>query len=451
MKRLDKVLFIFCCSMMLALFSWSALHAQTESNSQDSSVDMNDLLMRLETLERIVAEDQAEEDPRELRAFWDRGINFETRDGMFTSRLSGRIHIDTGIMNAEKSLDRFVESNGYDFEDGVEFRRARITMMGELYQRFFYKASYDFAVEDVHFRDVYVGMKGLPWDTILKVGHFREPFTMEGQTMADGLMMLERSLVQALAPRRNTGAGLSGTFLEERMTWAAGLFYNTDEFGEGSGDFDLSPTVRVTGLPWYEGDGALFHIGASYSRREEDDIRLFAFPENIVAPPLIDTDGFPPADLSTHILRLKDGDLYGGETALALGPFSAQAEYVRMDIDPVSGPDPKFSAHYVQAGYFLTGERRPFRCHKGAFGRVTPASDFLTDEGGTGAWEICARYSYLDLDDDGVVFGGELTDYSAGINWFLNPYIRLTFNYIHADLEHEGTADMVIMRVAMDF
>lgn len=451
MKRLLNDHIISFCLLIFALFSWTGLQAQTENSGQDSTVDVNDLLKRVEALEEKVEAYRAEEHPHSLRAYWDRGINFETKDGMFTSRISGRIHIDTGIMNGEESLDDFVESHGDTLEDGVEFRRARITMMGELYKRFFYKASYDFALGDANFRDVYVGMRGLPGDTILKVGYFREPFTMEAMTTADGLMMLERSLVQALAPRRNTGAGVAGTFLEKRMTWAAGIFYNTNEFGQGGGDWDLSPTVRVTGLPWYERDDRLFHIGASYSRREEDDIRLGAVPENAVAPLFIDTDGFPASDLSTHLVQLDEGDLYGAETGMALGSFSTQAEYVRMDINPPSGPDIKFSAHYVQAGYILTGEHRSFRRSVGAFGRVIPASHFLSEEGGTGAWEICARYSYLDLDDAGVTYGDELTDYTLGVNWFLNPFLRITANYIHGRLESEGSADMLVLRLAMDF
>ena len=54
---------------------------------------------------------------------------------------------------------------------------------------------------------------------------------------------------------------------------------------------------------------------------------------------------------------------------------------------------------------------------------------------GSGAWEVAVRWSYIDL-DDAPVLGGYLDDLTFGVNWWLNPNMRVMFNYINADLNN---------------
>ena len=37
-----------------------------------------------------------------------------------------------------------------------------------------------------------------------------------------------------------------------------------------------------------------------------------------------------------------------------------------------------------------------------------------------GAWQVGARFSYLDINDKGIR-GGQVCDWTLGLNWFLNP------------------------------
>ena len=74
---------------------------------------------------------------------------------------------------------------------------------------------------------------------------------------------------------------------------------------------------------------------------------------------------------------------------------------MQAEIDASHLGDPTFDGYYVQAGYFLTGEHRPYVFGRGGFGRVKPKSIFGKDDG-RGAWEIAARYSTLDLTDGAV-------------------------------------------------
>jgi len=47
---------------------------------------------------------------------------------------------------------------------------------------------------------------------------------------------------------------------------------------------------------------------------------------------------------------------------------------------------------------------------------------------------LAARYSTVDLSDSDIK-GGEEQNFTAGLNWYLNPNTRLMFNYVYADLE----------------
>ena len=71
-----------------------------------------------------------------------------------------------------------------------------------------------------------------------------------------------------------------------------------------------------------------------------------------------------------------------------------------------------------------------------------------------GAWEIAGRFSYLDLNDKAIQ-GGTITDYTAGLNWYLNPYTKLMLNDVYSTDEPRvganGYLNTVEMRAQIDF
>lgn len=148
------------------------------------------------------------------------------------------------------------------------------------------------------------------------------------------------------------------------------------------------------------------------------------------------------------------------ETAWVHGPLSMQAEYNFVPVDRAGGPNPYFHGGYIQTTYFLTGEHRPYLRWDGTFTRVIPRENFLwsrKDRGktfGSGAWEIAFRFSHLDLNDAGIE-GGRLNDLTVGLNWYLNPFTRVTSNYVHAILDNPQTgtsgADIFGMRIQFDY
>jgi phosphate-selective porin OprO/OprP len=368
------------------------------------------------------------------KTYWKNGTRIESDDGNFAIKIGGRIQVDFSFADPDSSLEP-----GFAFEDGSEFRRARLFVEGTLYQHVEFKAQYDFA-GDAAFKDVYVGLIDLPVIGGVRIGHFKEPFSLEELTSAKYIPFLERSYpVEAFAPSRNMGLMVHNSAAGDRVTWAAGLFKDTDDFGQAIND-EWNLTARVTGVAWADDEAdSLLHLGLGVSSRSpvDDSARFRARPQAHLAPRLVDTRSFTT-----------DGvDLLGLEAAAVRGPLWAQSEWIQASTSSPTVAD--FGGWYVQAGWFITGETRPYKRSEGVFDRVKPNADFLSG-GGAGAWEVALRYGSLDLSDR-LVNGGEQDGFGVALNWYLNPASRLMLDWVSTDLEGSGNADFLLLRLQVDF
>ena len=89
----------------------------------------------------------------------------------------------------------------------------------------------------------------------LSVGKQKEPISMERIMSMVQLPMQERTSVSdALMPSRNVGAVVSGTALDERMTWAGGVFNDWFDTGVSFSDGANQLVGRVTWLPFISED-----------------------------------------------------------------------------------------------------------------------------------------------------------------------------------------------------
>ena len=64
--------------------------------------------------------------------------------------------------------------------------------------------------------------------------------------------------------------------------------------------------------------------------------------------------------------------------------------------------------------------------------------------------KLAARYSQADLNDSGIT-GGELRNTTMGLNWYLNPNVRLMANWVHAYRKTVGDGDLFGMRFQVFF
>jgi phosphate-selective porin OprO/OprP len=390
-----------------------------------------------EIVEKILEEKKLEGETS-FRAFWKDGLNFETADGDFKMRLGGRLQVDFAFIAEDEDIKTTIGNQ----ENGAEIRRARLGFAGTFLERYEFKLEFDFATGDAVLRDGYVGIQEIPVLGSLRVGHMKEPFGLEQLTSARFTTFLERGLPDAFAPSYNTGVGLGNTFFGDRATWAVGAFRDSDDSGRSQDDGGYSFTGRLTGLPWAnEANDRLLHLGIAYRAGDplEDEVRFRSRPELNLADRYVDTGTFG-ADNDRRL---------GLEAAVVAGPFSVQGEYVHTVVDAAGG-NPEFSGWYAYASAFLTGEHRAYLRSKACFDRVKPKERFLDGKGGMGAWEIAARYSGIDLDDESIA-GGELHDITGGVNWYPTSNTRVMFNYIFADLDEVGDSQTAAVRFQVDF
>ena len=380
-------------------------------------------------------------------------------------RLTGFFHADAAWFDQD-TANRLALGNGDaaagDIQDGAGFRRARLAAIGEAWDNVGYLLEMDFAFPGrPSFMDVWLDIDDVVGSANLRVGQFRQPFSMSGLTSAKEMPFLERGLPFVFLPFRQIGVMTYGQGDDQRMTWAvSGFRFPTDAFGSNVGDnggYGLS--TRVTRLlVGRDVKSGLVHVGGGYSFADpaSDVVRFRGQPEIFVGQDNLAPVGVPsavPAFVETGLIPTENLNLFNAELAVARGSFFAQSEAMFAHVQQQDGPSLTFPGAYAQAGYLLTGEFRPYKQNAGVFGEVLPYRS-VGRERGIGAWEITARWSYIDLSDDNIQ-GGRLNDLTAGLNWHLNPNTKFQFNYIHAFLDSplygDSDADIFATRAQLEF
>lgn len=337
--------------------------------------------------------------------------------------------------------------------DLIDFRRARLAAKGQVAENFGYMIEFDFGFPGrPSFMDVWVEAQKLPFGN-LRVGQFRQAFGMDGPTSVKDLTFLERSLPFVFVPFRQTGLMAYGTEFDDSVTWAlSGYRFPADVYGGTFGDKGYGMSTRVTTALLNEPEENLVaHIGGSYSynRPNTGTIQYRTTPEigfNFGLP------GPVPFFVDTTLTSADSINLLGAEAAFSYESLLIQSEVLAAGISPASGSRSWLTGVYVQASYVLTGEVRKYNAKQGVFGAVNPAHPF--GPSGGGAWELAARYSYLDF-NDGAILGGRLTDFTAGLNWYLTNHVKLQFNYIRAMLDNptlgDSDANVFAIRTQLQF
>ncbi len=393
----------------------------------------------------------------DLQVYWKNGLQMKSGDGNFKLKIGGRIQADFVFFDDyDKNLET---ATGGEWHSGFEFRRARLYMAGTIYKYVAFKAQYDFAGGDVRFKDVWIGLNtqdclGCMFPDI-RVGHFKEFFSLEELTSSKYVTFMERSLpVSTFAPARNSGLSLFRNFYGDRATLGLGVYGNSNDYGMHDWTDGYNITGRATFLPWAPCgcDSRFWEIGASYSYK--GDVRTLRYrtrPDGThIGPRIVDTGDFV-AD-SAHLV--------GFETAFEYDRWHFQGEYIMSIVDSVVADDPTYYGYYAEASYMLLGGTRPFRREYAVFNRVKPCTNLWASGcRGFGGLEIAARYSTVDL-DDGNVNGGTAYNITLGLNWYLNPNTVVRFDYAYVNVENahgagrpvgDGTINVFGTRFQVDF
>lgn len=376
-----------------------------------------------------------------------------------TVHIRGRI--DTDFIATSQSAAN-VATFG-DLGSVVGLRRARIGAEGKL-PFGHYIAEIDLASGNVVLRDLFIGIGDRQAFGEYRGGHFREPFSFEGGTSANSFAFLERSQVNVLDPARNWGLCLFRSTPNESLNIAAGLFQSGSDANDlqGGDGSTAGITERLTFAPINDADGSkLLHLGVALSERiaENGIIVINQQPRSslLYLGDAADSPFIPMIKIPATYQQLLNL-----QVAVAKGPVWAQAEWYGSWIVQNNGGSVFLHGSYAACGWFITGEHREYSASNGGMGAVRVNRPFVrvlsaqNQQRGGGAWEVVARFSYLDFQDSntplgpsGQLVGLQLPEWTAGVNWYLCDNIRLMFNYIYALPNEPNTGTSAASEYAM--
>ena len=369
-----------------------------------------------------------------------------------TVNVSGLVQMDFASFQGDSDSTNWTN----EFHSGGDVRRAKVALAGDLDELWSYHVRYDLA--NSRLDDAWLGFSG--YDPVMfKLGRMDVPFGMDfltgeaNRTFMEAHDTLTVNHTVGFGTGNGHGVGLMASGSTDMMGYHFGAFLPETNAVTGLGGANVTSSDAVTwaGRLTFAPSSAedmVYHFGASFYTGKVD--KSATMQGAIAAGPMVNVRsnnavGFIVAD-GGGAWEVASRRAWGLEAAGEWGPLNAQTEYMKLT-NRGSGTtsDADYKEWYVQAGYMLTGESRPYSVASGTFGRVSPASNM-------GAWEVALRYGVTDLGDTttGYAAGsisanrGEMRDWTVGVNWFATDNVGFQFNYVNSKADYAaatGTKD----------
>lgn len=441
---------------------------------KDQPIEVADKSETVRLAETVsVLEERVKEVEKIHGTFDDRGLHWATKDGNFSMSVNGRIQPASQYNFINDPNPATGHNTPYEFNSGMNIRRARLGVEGTFYKIWDYKFEYDFSRGNGSvgsgITDAFVRLNHTN-ELSYKLGSFKEPFSLEEAASNRYLTFIERHMsVNSFVDNPNTyKTGIGVNYATPR--WQTGLAFQTEPIGawsaastsvnangnqsrnNGSGDTGWTGIGRVTGRPWMLDETKFVHVGISAGHTDVNTqyradgtmvgegqtgggggMAFFAFPgTNVDRTNMLNTGNLSYGALNDPNRRqISSYDRFGAEYWFVHGPFSAQAEYLRTNINGTGYDGEHLTGVYGFVSYFLTGESKPYHVRNGAANRLKPNRPFKWgSSSGWGAWEVAAGYDYIDL-NNGVIKGGKADMVRMGLNWYPHSNVKFQSNIIY--------------------
>lgn len=358
-------------------------------------------------------------------------------DGNFEMVLGGRAHLDVNSFNDDKSSPAHPpfgsQTPGNESRNGFDFRRGWLDVSGKYYDL-------NFIVQNNFASEISPSSLLRVWASVglgpgrLTVGQFKPHRSMEELTSSNDITMMER-------PSNSS----SGIFAGRQ--WLMGVGYQGLFANQLGYALDVMSLTRI-GMPIagssYGGrlywvprarEGDTLHFGLSYSIDTPTAGSLTAKAVDVYGGRNGFIQSYGVAGAATGSSGNRSESTLSLEAAYALGPVTLQAEYaaVKLDNTHLSGgvqKDSHVQAYYVQASWFVTGERTIYQKGLGVFRKPKPLRKW-------GAVEIAARYDAMENKDQSLAENPCDTGttkcrtqvLTLGVNWYVRKGVRLMLNY----------------------
>ena len=421
------------------------------------------------------------------------GFSFASADGKNEIKFRGIIQADhrefldgAGDVRA-RTNNRAGDQNAEGFHDADStslLRRIRPTIEGKINDKYAFRFTPEFAGGSASAVDAYVDANLNPAFNI-RAGKFKSFVGLERLQGAGDIKFLERSYVtNAILPNRDLGVAVYGSVLDKKLDYAFGIVNGVSDGGNISTGAEYNGEREYTGRlfasPFKDDisplNGLSFGIAATYT--DFTGAKNLNFADTSAADAT--RNGLPSyvTGGQNTFFRYNSGIIADGQrvrwtpqASYYLGPLGIITEYsqVSQEVSKASGGSDsggggstntsilagsnkklEHNAWNLGVSYLLTGEDASFK-------GVKPKTDFDIDKGGWGAWELVARYSGLNLDEntfknkageyatDGsteILAYADLTKsaksaqiWTAGANWYFNQNAKFAINYAHTSFE----------------
>ena len=316
-----------------------------------------------------------------------------------------------------------------------DWRRVRVYNKGSFFRRaLFYELEYSFTGPN-HYKDIFLGYKNRykPFDLNYRVkfGNIKIPFSLERYTSSKYNTFMERALVDAYGESRKLGGELllRKKFKKKHYTNLF-LSYFGNSIDERIDSQTNTSGYSIRGTYAYKfRKNHLISIGGAYFAQNMNgaDVKF-----NESAESFLMNDKY----ISASVKNVDTVDKQNLELLYIYDKYSLQGEYTLSNVRAINKSrtatyvDYSFYGYYLQGSYFLIGNGRKYKLSNSTIKKPSLSKE--------GAIELAFRYSFIDLNSEGVennreVNNGTQSDYTLGVNYYHNDEIKLMVNYIIAE------------------
>ena len=261
------------------------------------------------------------------------------------------------------------------------------------------------------------------------VGRTKEGFSLNKVMVGYAGWTLERATISdATIPILADGIKWLGYLPKAHLLWNLGFYGDAVSEGQSFSTYGNQVAGRLAWVHLLSEDNPrLLHIGINsrFGKPKDDTLQLRSRPETNPAPYFLDTGQF-----AATATTMTSFEMYYRPKSWLFG-----TEYFIQRADAPQSGNPLFHGGDAVATWLVTGETRTYNTRGGFFNQVSPARTVF--QGGPGAWEVVARFSYSDLDDQ-AIHGGTFWRFTPMVNWYLSDHLRLETAYGYGSLNRFG-------------
>jgi phosphate-selective porin OprO/OprP len=378
------------------------------------------------------------------------------------TKMTGRVHYDARVISSD--LSKITDRDSATAGDSFELRRARIGFTGNYNKQIQFEGVANAVGSTTNIIDTAFVNYGYNKQGQVRVGRFKQPFSLEENTSSNNIDFMERSYVNQIIPGKKLGIMVHGAN-EAGFTYGASVYQQdfnevTNQSPIGS-QYALRMTSNLSKFAKIGNESTVVHVGVGAVKGKYE--QTAATSGNTAASAASETRStiisFRDENRGlNNAYRLQAGgdvliagaynalgdnivtiaqNLQGLELAVAQGPFKFQAEmanskyeshtnrcyYQASKVCTSQGTGTNkadVSTKYLSFLWNITGEDFGKSYSNGSFGGIKPTSEFMKDYGGvvgngTGAWQIGYRVSSYGVSASNVsssLKSGTLTEYS---------------------------------------